>query len=215
MTDTKKTILGLAGIVGPALFVALFTAFGFFHQDYSAVSMYVSALSLGSLGWVQIVNFMVFGLLCGLFAPYVAAILSSGRASKAGPILLSLSAFCFFFSGPFVMDPMGTATAASPHGTIHGILGAVAFLLMPIACFVFYSRFRQDQRWRSFGGWTLAAGIVTSCTVVFFSVVSKSPSYKPAFGPWFGLIQRSVIVPYMVWLFAFAVVAYTKRRQTQ
>jgi hypothetical protein len=112
----------LAGVFAPVLFVAVFTVFGLFRGDYRAVSMYVSALSLGSWGWIQIVSFMVFGLSCGLFAVHIAGMFSSGRASKAGPIVLSLSAMCFFLSGPFVMDPMGTAqTAASPHGTIHGI----------------------------------------------------------------------------------------------
>jgi hypothetical protein len=127
LTGVKRTIPAIAGIIGPALFVTSFTVFGFFHQDYDAVSMYVSALSLGPSGWIQAANFMVFGLLSGLFAALVASIFSSGRASRAGPIILSLSALCFFLSGPFVMDPMGTAqTAASLHGTVHGILGAVA-----------------------------------------------------------------------------------------
>ena len=210
MTDTTKTVSGFSGVVAPVLFVVVFTIFGFFHKDYSAVSMFVSALSLGSSGWIQIANFMVFGLLSSLFATRVAAMFS-GKASMAGPIFLSLSALCFFLSGPFVMDPMGTAqTATSSHGTVHGVLGAVAFLLMPTACFVFYGSFSKDKSWHFFKGWTLAAAIVTSCTVVFFSVVSKDPSYIPVFSPWFGLIQRSVIVPYMAWLFAFAAVAYWK-----
>ncbi len=209
MADTRSFFLRLSGVVAPVLFVAVFTVFGFFRHDYSAVSMYVSALSLGWLGWIQIVNFMLFGLLSSLFAIHVSALLRQGRASKAGPFLLFLSALCFFLSGPFVMDPLGSSRAdASVHGTIHGILGAVAFLLMPITCFVFYSRFRKDQGWPYFKGWTIAAGIVTSCTVVFFSVVSKSLLLARHFNDWLGLIQRSVIVPYMAWLLAFGIAAY-------
>jgi len=46
--------------------------------------MYVSELSLGPRGWIQIVNFVVFGLLFLFFARGVAAEFRQGKASKAG-----------------------------------------------------------------------------------------------------------------------------------
>jgi hypothetical protein len=212
MANARHRVLALAGIVAPVLFVLTFTVLGFFHEDYDALSMYVSALSLGRLGWIQVANFIVFGLLCGLFGVQAAAMFATGRASRAGPLLLWLSSVCFFLSGPFVMDSMGTPRAAATvHGTVHGILGAMAFVLMPVTCFVFYARFRKDHRWAFFKGWTLAAGTLTTCTVVVFSAVSRIPSLLRDFAPWLGLLQRSVIVPYMAWLFAFAVAAWRPR----
>ena len=70
-----------AGIIGPPLFVAIFTLEGWFRSGYEPTRMYVSELSLGSRGWIQNVNFVVFGLLFLVFSRSVAAEFQSGKAS--------------------------------------------------------------------------------------------------------------------------------------
>jgi len=55
---------------------------GWLHPGYDPLKMYVSALSLGPRGWVQIVNFMVFGGLLIVFTRAVAAEFRSGKAAK-------------------------------------------------------------------------------------------------------------------------------------
>jgi hypothetical protein len=40
--------------------------------------------------------------------------------------------------------------------------------------------------------------------VILLSVVTKLPRAPDIFDPWLGLMQRAIIVPYMLWLFAFA-----------
>jgi len=137
-----------AGIIGPMLFVGVFTIEGWLRSGYYPLGMYVSALSLGTRGWIQITNFIVFGFLLLLFALGVTAEFPNGKASKAGPLLMVIIAIGFLFSGPFVMDPMGTLRdQMSIHGTLHGILGGLVFSLMPVSCFVFLRRFREDQKW--------------------------------------------------------------------
>jgi len=79
-----------------------------------------SALSLGSRGWIQILNFVVFGALLLVFARGVAAELPDGMASRAGPILLAIIAVSISASGAFVMDPMNTPREQmSVHGILH------------------------------------------------------------------------------------------------
>ena len=214
--ETSKYLLlaAWAGIVGPALFVAVFLVEGWIRPAYNPLAEYVSALSLGERGWVQIANFIVFGALLFIFTRAVAAEFPNGKASRWGLILLTTISVCYFFSGPFVMDPASTPLSdATTHGTLHGILGAIAFVLMPITIFVFLRRFRSDPKWQFLQGWTLVLGIVCAAVDIYFSIVSKIPILLASQSPWIGLIQRGVIVPFMVWVFVFALGMVTGNKE--
>ncbi len=136
----KKIIkfAALAGSIGSALFVITFTIAGWSRPDYDAISTYVSALSLGPRGGVQITNFIVSGMLMMVFSRGVAIAFRKENRSQTGPVLLGIVSAGMFLSGPFVMDPMGTPPAqASVHGLVHSILGGIVFLLMlSVALFV-------------------------------------------------------------------------------
>jgi hypothetical protein len=204
-----------AGMLGPLLFVIIFTVNGLLRPGYRALSTYISDLSIGPQGWIQIVNFLIFGVLLFIFALGVAAEFPTGKASKGGVILLYILAACYFLSGPFVTDPIGTSQSqATIHGTIHGIFGAIVFLLMPITIFVFLRRFRIDPNWQSLRWWTLGLGIITAVGLVLFTIISKAPSFQNTFTPWFGLLQRSEIIPFMVWIFVFALGLYQRNKKS-
>ena len=140
-----------------------------------------------------------------MFTRGVALEFPYGPASKAGPSLLAIIAVSLLLSGPFVMDPATTPPGiVSVHGTLHGILGALVFSLMPINCFVFARRFRDDSQWRSFRWWTLATGTIITTAVVLLTIATKLPAAAHVATGWLGLIQRAALVPYMCWLFVFA-----------
>ena len=200
-----RRVTALAGVVGPAVFVATFTAEGLLRRGYDPLRMYISALSLGPRGWIQIANFIVLGVLLFVFTRGVAAEFTAGKASRGGLLLLTVLSLLFMVSGPFVMDPTGTPlNLATIHGTIHGIAGGIVFLLMPITCIVYLRRFRADRNWQLLHWWTLVLGTIEAVAVFFFTIVSKSPVLAPAFENWLGLIQRVALVPFMLWLFVFA-----------
>ena len=203
---SKYLLLAIwSGMIGSALFVAVFLLEGWIRPGYNPLAEYVSALSLGGRGWVQIVNFILFGALLFGFTRAVAAEFPVGKASRWGLILLTIIAIGYFFSGPFVMDPTTTPLAdATFHGTLHGILGAIVFVLMPITIFVFWRRFHSDPKWQFLQGWTLVLGIICAAVDIYFSIVSKIPILLTSQSPWIGLIQRGVIVPFMIWVFVFA-----------
>jgi hypothetical protein len=204
-TTTNQRQLAWAGIIGPTLFVVTFTLEGWLRPGYEPLRMYVSELSLGSRGWIQIINFVVFGLLFLVFTRGVAAEFQSGKASRGGLILLTIIAICYLVSGPFVMDPTGTSlNQMTFHGTLHGIFGGIVFSLMPVSCFVFLRRFREDPKWQFLQWWTLALGTIIAAAVVLLTVATKLPGTQSGFNEWLGLIQRTAIVPYMIWLFTFA-----------
>src|SRR5690242_18835283 len=100
--DKIKSIAGWAGMIGSALFVTVFTVEGWLRPGYDWRSTFISELSIGPRGWIQIANFIVLGILFFVFTRGVAAEFREGKASKAGPILLAIIGFSFLVSGPFV-----------------------------------------------------------------------------------------------------------------
>lgn len=200
-----KWLAGWAGMIGSALFIILFTLEGWFRSGYDPRRSFISELSIGPRGWVQIVNFVILGTLFLVFARGTAAEFPDGKASKAGPFLLAVIGFSFLVSGPLVTDVAGTTRdEMSWHGILHGIFGALVFSLSPVTCFVFWRRFREDPAWSHLQSWTLAAGVVSTAAVLLLSVATKIPVTPNIFTPWLGWIQRAVIIPYLLWIFTFA-----------
>jgi len=194
-----------AGLLAPVLFVTVFTIAGLRRQGYDPLSSYVSELALGPGGWVQMLNFVILGILMLVFSRGVAAEFRTGKASKGGLVLLLIIALLFIVSGIFVMDSTGTPlNQATIHGIIHGLSGGIIFTLMPISCFVFLRRFHADPDWQLFQGWTLVLGNIIATAVILLTLTSKVPVLKVAFAVWQGLIQRMIIIPFMLWLFLFA-----------
>lgn len=190
-----------AGIIGPVLFVTVFTVEGWSRSDYHPRSMFVSELSLGPDGWVQIVNFVISGALLVVFGRALAPSLRSRPAGGAGPLLLQIIGLSLMASGPFVTDPSALFDQHSIHGVIHGVFGAVVFSLAPVTCFVFYRRFRRDPAWRGFAAWTLAVGVVLVLGLGLLKVAQQPGS---ALFAWKGLVQRVVLVGFMGWVFTVA-----------
>jgi hypothetical protein len=210
----QRLIAAWAGIIGSVLFIGAFTLEGFLRHSYNPLEMYISALSLGPRGWIQITNFVAFGALMLVFTRGVIAEFPSGKASKSGLVLLTIISVLFMISGPFVMDPIDTPqNQTTIHGSIHGLAGGIIFLLMPISCFVYLRRFRVDSNWQSFHSWTLALGIVEAVGVLVFIIVSKLPEEQNAFVNWLGLIQRIAVAPFILWLFVFALKLLGRSKQ--
>lgn len=201
----KKPLPYLLGVLAPVAFVFTFSVLGFLQSKYSAIAMHISALSLGPLGWIQQLNFLFLGSFLFLFSTRLRSEYKKQQKPKAGPVLLLVSSFCFFWSGPFVMDPMGTPREQmTMHGIIHGALGGIVFMLMPITCFAFSKTFKLESAWSNFGKWTLFAGILISIALIVFTLITKIPTLHEQFLNYQGIFQRAVIVPYMIWLCTFA-----------
>lgn len=202
----------LAGMAGSVLFVSVFTIEGYLRPGYDPRSMFVSELSFGPRGWIQITNFIATGLLVLLFARAIAAEFTRGRASKAGPAILTIIAFSLLVSGPLVMDPASTPRdLMTLRSRLHWGFGALVFSLSPVSCFVFWSRFRRDPTWRSLAWWTLTVGVITSAAVILMSIgPTRPPALPNAWNEWSGLIQRAILIPYFVWLFTFATSLYRR-----
>jgi hypothetical protein len=201
----RRQLAARAGMLASAIFVLTFTVEGLLRPGYDPLRMYISELSLGPRGWVQIASFIIVGALFLVFARGVKEEFREGKASRFGPILLTIIGLGFFLSGPAVMDSVTTPPdQMTTSGLLHGIFGATVFTLIPVGCWVFLRRFRIDPKWRSLYGWTLAAAIITTVATITLSVATKPPLAPNFLSEWDGLIQRFLIVPFHAWVFIFA-----------
>ena len=208
----RRVLASWAGMTGSALFVTVFTIEGWLRPGYDWRSTFISELSIGPRGWIQILNFIILGSLFLVFTRGVAAEFRDGKASKWGPILLAIIGFSFLVSGPLVTDVAGTPRdQMSLQGIFHGIFGALVFSLSPVSVFVFRRRFREDANWQHLQAWTLIAGIITTIALIIFTASAKQPIQPNVFTPWNGLIQRTVIIPYLIWIFTFAFALRNKK----
>jgi len=209
----SRTLAAWAGMIGPALFVTVFTLEGWLRTGYDPLSMYISELSLGPRGWIQIANFIVLGTLLLLFVRGVADEFREGKASSIGPVLLTIISGSLFVSGPFVTDPgVIYSGQTSWHGMVHGVFGAIAFSLMPVSCFVFYLRFREDLKWRALAKWTLAACFVIVAAVVLQKVgQAQLTANQNVLSGFVGLMQRIALITYLAWIFTFAFILRGRR----
>jgi hypothetical protein len=201
----RRVLGGWAGMIASAPSIVIFSLEGLLRPGYDPRSTFISELSIGPRGWIQTLNFILLGSSFLLFTWGVAAEFQEGKASRWGPILLGIIGFSFIVSGPFVTDPASTAREQmTMHGYVHAIFGALVFSLSPVSCFVFWRRFRQDPNWVHLQGWTLAAGILTAAATIMLSVATKTPVQPNLFTRLNGVIQRLVIIPYLIWIFTFA-----------
>src|SRR5262249_14105584 len=76
-----------AGAAGGLVFTGVYLAEGATRAGYRALGQPISALSLGPGGWVQQLNFILFGVLVLLSAAGWRAALAPGRGALAFPVL--------------------------------------------------------------------------------------------------------------------------------
>ena len=194
-----EKIAARAGMLGTALFTLSFTINGFLRPNYNPVQRYVSELSIGPMGWVQIVSFMFLGASIVLFSFGVRAAFPTGKASRAAPVLFNIIGIGYFLSGPFVTDPQAMFNNQQPlSGIIHGIAGALVFSLSAASCFVLWRRFRTDEKWQSLSAFSLAAGIIMAVLIILMKIGQLQTGLLHN---WAGLVQRCCLSVSYVWIF--------------
>ena len=134
-----RSLLGYGVLAGP-FYVIVAVVQGLTRSGFDFARHDWSLLANGSLGWIQIANFVLSGLMT------VAAAVGMRRAVGGwGPRLVAAYGIGLVLAGAFVADPMygfpGPSTGVSWHGLLHLIDGAVAFVCLIAACFVFARRF--------------------------------------------------------------------------
>ena len=170
----------------------------------------ISVLSNGDLGWVQIANFVVTGILVVGAAAGMRRAMRGGRGGTWGPLLVGVYGAGVIASGVFVADPAdgfppgtppGMPEQVSWHGGLHLLAGGVAFLAVVVATFVFAHRFadRAQRGWASYSVATGAAFLATWLALV--ATAGTEPIVNLAFAA--GVVAA--------WVWVTAVAAHLRR----
>lgn len=171
--DVHPRLLTCGVVAGP-LFLAVWFAQATTRDGFDPTRHPLSLLSLGELGWMQIANFTVSGVLLLAFAVGLGQVLRSGRGHRAAPILVGLQGIGLVLAGVFTTDagagfPPG-APAGAPEMSWHGVLHEVGFGITEIAwlatCVVFALRFSALGRRR----WALACVLAPAAVLVVLAV---------------------------------------------
>jgi Protein of unknown function (DUF998) len=214
---TRMLIAG--GAIGPLLFVVVLLIEGATRPGYSAWHNYGSSLSLGDLGWMQITNFLVCGLLALGFAIGLRQVFRTGRGSVWGPLLLGIFGLAMIVAGLFVTGPslgyppgthgIGPQTL---HGMIHGVAGLIVFNSLALACFVMARRFAGDPNWKGWALYSLVTGVLVISSFISSTAVSVLDERGVLPGSPTGLLQRIGIIAGWSWISFLAIRLLSKMR---
>ena len=191
-----RALLAGAVVAGP-LFLGVGLVQGLTRDGFDFTSNALSQLSLGDLGWVQVVSFLLTGVLVIAGAVGAHQVLSGAPGGTWVPRLIGVFGVSFLFAGVFSADPgagfpAGTpearAASLSTHGAIHMVSGMVGYLALCAAFLVLARHFAaQDRR-----GWAVASRMVPVGILAGFAGSSASVLAFTA-GAALGLLWLTVV----------------------
>lgn len=146
-----RALLACAALSGPLFAVVSLTQV-FTRAGFDLTRNPLSELSDGSLGWIQVADFVLTGLLTILGAAGLGRALAGRPGGVWAPRLVRISGVGCIAAGIFRMDPGNGFPAGTPlgqpktmswHSDLHMVSGTVTFAAIIAACFVlgrFYAR---------------------------------------------------------------------------
>ena len=204
-TFTRQRVLAAAGIGAPILFALGFVLQGFLRTDlrlgYNPSAQEVSDLTAGPLGWVQQVNFLVFGLLMITFGVGLSQGIRKASPWMVGPALVVWNGIELIVAGLFPRSENAAGRIYDPLG-VHMMNGMLFFLSIGIVLAVLSLRLARDERWHDLAIYTRVTGLLVFVMVVLNGYFAEAPG--DPLHPWLGLIQRAILA---VWFLCLIVLA--------
>lgn len=189
-TDRRLVRAAWAGIIGPFLFFATWMAQELLlTEGYSPISHSVSALAAWPYGWVQNVNFVLFGLLTIWFAVGLHRGLVPSRFGIAGPALFVVTGLGSLWAGVF---PLRLNAAGDFVPGLHPVGGSLFFIGSALALLVISFRVSRDPDWARLAIPVRIAGILMTASIPVMIVFFGAPD-APLWD-WGGLAQRILVL---------------------
>ena len=183
----RAWLLLAAGTAGGLVFTGVYLAEGATRAGYRTLAQPISALSLGPGGWVQQLNFILFGVLVLLSAAGWRAALAPGRGALAFPVLRVIAGVGLVMDGLFAQDPSGgyppgtRAGVPTAHGQVHTLFAMITIIALAGGCFALTARFAAEPLWRRWAVFAAAAGVAT---IVFIAAFGAAGGHGGAAGLW-------------------------------
>jgi hypothetical membrane protein len=154
------------GVAAGPLFVVVTTVDALMSEGFDIRRHGISLLSLGDRGWIQVLNFIVAGLLSISFGEGVRRVWVRRPGATAAPVLIWGYGLGLVGTGLFLVDPGAGFPRAldeipdqlSWHGAVHAAAPPLAFLSLAGVTFVFARRFAADRR-RAWALWSVLTGL--------------------------------------------------------
>ncbi len=192
-TQNRQRVYALCGIVAPILFTLLVIVESLLRPGYSQIYNNVSDLGIfGPYAIIQIINFIIFGLLSIGFAIGLSAFLSSHRAGKAAKWLLIVFGLGMMFAGVSLLF-----TGVFPENYVmgaHALASVIAFLTIIAAQFLTWQALSMNDTaiWGRYRLYSLISGLLS---IVFLVVLSYTQ-----FATYHGATERLFIAVWLIWI---------------
>ncbi len=175
----------VCGIAIAPLFFAVVFGQAFTRAGFDLRRAPLSLLSLGDLGWIQIANFIVTGLLGLACAMGMRRVLKGSKGGTWGPLLIATFGLGLILAGLFHPDPgysfppssgapAGMLPTMSHHAAIHSVGFLIVVLSLIVACFVFASRFRA-QGHKGWSSYSIATGLAAPVLIALGVGTNNTP----------------------------------------
>lgn len=171
IADNSETTSRLltAGIIAGPFFVVLALVQAFTREGFDFVRHAASQLSLGDLGWIQIGNFILTGLLYIALGVGLRHTLTSGIGRRWVPRLFIVLGVALIAGGVFLPDPglgfppgapAGVPEEMSWHSIAHGFAPVIGFTALVAALIILGRRFGSEGE-KAWMWVTIAVGVAT------------------------------------------------------
>ncbi|MBE1490491.1 DUF998 domain-containing protein [Plantactinospora soyae] len=192
---STRTLL-TCGVVSAPLWTAVSLAQAATRDGFDLTRHPLSMLSNGALGWLQITNFLLGGILTVAGAVGLRRMMRGTPGGRWAPRLILVNGIGMIAAGVLVMDagdgfpagtPYGTPEALSWHSYGHMAAGAVAFTALIAASYVLGHHFsRAGNRGHAIAariagtalllgnGWAMSGGQAGSLTLAVGSIAAST-----------------------------------------
>jgi hypothetical membrane protein len=186
--------VALIATVAPASFFAVMMTLGFVTSGDDWVARYGSDLSLGSLGWIMITNFVILGVVVLALALGLGRVIADCVSGWLATVGIALVGAAFVTAGTCVTDPAKLVSGAHTwHGMVHVFMAVVIFFIgIPVAALALARRLRGL---RSLAVYCVIAAVGAPTLLVVTFVSGSFP----------GLTERAAIAFVLAWLTSLAV----------
>ncbi len=155
-------LLGLAGIIGPAIFLSIMFSLDVIQWENNHVLETISDLVHGSFGWLQTMAFILIGVLLIAFVIRLYSITRKKISSLTGSSLFSITGIGFFLIAAFPSQIGGIGQTI--EGLIHNSIAGLISGSFIFGCIAFAVHFRKDPHWKPYWIYTV---ITVICCMVF------------------------------------------------
>jgi len=203
--QTKLLLTG--GVLAGPIYIIVGIAQILTREGFDITRHPLSFMSLGDLGWIQITNFIITGLLVIAGAIGMRRLAQADKRLRRGALFLGIYGLGVLGGGLFVPDPAlgfppGTPdtypTTMSGHGLLHFIFGQIGFLALIAASFV-YTRYFSANGLR---GWAMFSALTGA--IFLFAIIATIATAGGDGSVWALLALYAAVILAWIWLSALS-----------